>query len=146
MKLGWFAVAGLVLVGVAGVLTWSHLDQANKLKSGTFRKVELEVVEARSASTQASGGLLQVRWQAADGSEQEGVALIALADVKSGKFAKGQKVAGWVHPGLWRPSVGEQQPSLEADQQFMAYAAAVCAAIGLGLLGFAAATGRLLSD
>lgn len=146
MKLSWFAVAAIVLLGVAAMLVYTWRDQDQKLRSGQWQRVELEVIRTQVRARGNRGALLLVKWQdPADRSAKDGAALIDDKDLDSGKYQPGQKVAGWVHPGFWRPEVGEAAPNLEPEQSFLLPAAGACAALGLALLAFAIKTGRIFS-
>ena len=137
MKLGNLATVGVVLVGVAGMLTYAHFDQAGKLAKGQFKQVDLTVVHTQHESNKASTGLVFVRWQDPDdGSAKDSAALIASAEVTSGKYQPGQTVKGWVHPALFRPELSDAKPTYVADQGFMAKGAVACAALGLALIAW----------
>ncbi len=144
MKLSWLAVAAIVLLGVAAMLVYTWRDQDQKLRTGQWQRVELEVLRTQVRSRGNRGGLLLVKWQdPADHSAKDGAALIDEKDVDSGKYQPGQKVPGWVHPGFWRPEVGETAPNLQPEQSFLLPAAGACAALGLALLGIAIKTSRI---
>ncbi len=145
MKLSVVATVGLVLVGVAGVLAWTHFDQAAKLQAGKWTRVQttvLQVIEARGAQ---HGGIAVLRWTDGAGNTQDGGAYVPIDDFKAGRYKVGDAVAAWVHPGFSRPELAEAEPNLAPDQGFTGRAAIACLLLGLGLLGFAGATGRLLA-
>ncbi|MBM4345099.1 MAG: DUF3592 domain-containing protein [Deltaproteobacteria bacterium] len=145
MKLSLFATVGLVLVGVAGALAWTHFDQAAKLKAGKWVRVQatvLQVVEARSAQ---HGAIAVLRWATDDGRTNDGGAYVTGADFKAGRFKAGETVWAWVHPGFARPELGEAEPNLAPDQGFTGKAAVACLILGLALLAFTLATARFSS-
>lgn len=145
MKLGWLTIVGLVLLGAAAMLGWTWRDQARKLSEGQWTAVELDVLRTQVRSIGNRGGLLFVAWtEPASGTRKDGAALIDARDIDSGRYQPGQKIKGWVHPGFWRPEVGDTQPNLAPEQSFLPVAAAACAALGLLALGIAWQTGRLV--
>jgi len=145
VRLGWVATAGLVCVGLAGVLAWTHVDTARRLARGDYQRVDFTVVSAVRAPGDGRLGLLTVRFQDPDGGGQrEGTALISAAEAKDGTYREGQAVQGWVHPGMERPVVADARPSHAASQSFTLAAAAVCATLGFGLLALAGAKGWIV--
>ncbi len=145
--MGNLATVGVVLVGVAGMLAYAHFDQAAKLAKGEFKQVDLTVQRTQHMSNKATSGLVLVRWQdPEDGSAKDGAALIASADVASGKYQPDQVIKGWVHPAMFRPEISETKPSYSDDQGFMGKAAVACLALGLGLLGWTLKSGAFLVD
>ncbi|MBI5609978.1 MAG: hypothetical protein HY902_13980 [Deltaproteobacteria bacterium] len=146
MKLTWPATVAVVLLGAAAMLLYTWHDQDQKLRTGQWQRVELEVVRTEFRALGKQGALVLVKWQdPADRSTKDGSALISSEDKDSSRFQPGQRVAGWVHPGFWHAELGETAPNLEPDQSFLLPAAGACAALGLALLAFAVKTGRIFS-
>ncbi len=145
MKLSIVATVGLVLVGVAGALAWTHFDGAARLKAGKWTRLQASVVQVIEARGAQHGGIAVLRWTDTDGKSQDGGAYVPVADFKAGRYKAGDSVQAWVHPGFSRPELSEAEPNLAPDQGFTGTAAIACLVLGLGLLGFAGATGRLLS-
>lgn len=146
MRLGWLPIVALVLLGTAAVLAWTWRDQAQALAAGRWARAELQVVRAEPRSAGHTGGLLFVVWaEPSTGAPHDGAALIDSQDLNAPGYQPGQRIVGWVHPGFWRPVIGETAPQLERDQRFLLPAAAACAGLGLVLLGLAWKTGRILA-
>lgn len=145
MRLGNLAIAGIVSLGVAGLMAYTHFDQAAKLRAGKWAQVAASVVSVVEARGAQHGGIAVLRW-AGDGGQQDGGALVPTADFAAGKYKPGDSVQAWVHPGFSRPVLSAAEPNLQPDQSFTGYAAVACGILGLALLALAARSGAILVD
>ena len=117
MRIGNVAVAGVVVLGVAGLLAYTHFDQAKKLRAGTFQAYDMTVLSVVGAAGSQHGGLVVMRWtEQPAGEVREGGAYITLDDYKAQKYKPGDSVRAWAHPGMSRPVISAAMPNSSAAE------------------------------
>jgi hypothetical protein len=145
MRVGVIATVGLVMLGLSAVLAWTHFDQGSRQRAGEWTRMDAQVDEVRLASRAPLSGLVTLSWDDGRGARQAGVAWISREDFDAGRYKVGDRVAAWVHPGFPRPELSEVPPDHAPDQAFTSVAALVALVAGVGLIGFAVATGRFFA-
>jgi hypothetical protein len=146
MKLSWLTVIAIVLLGSAAMLAYTWRDQDQKLRTGHWQRVELEVIRTQARSRNNMGGMVLVKWQdPSDHSAKDGAALITTSEMNSNKYPPGSTLQGWVHPGFRLLELSEAEPKVQVEQSFLLRASSACAALGLVLLAFAIKTGRIFA-
>ncbi len=127
------------------MMAWEHFDQAGRLKTGTWSRVHASVLEVTLRGSGHTGGIAMLRWTDATGQARDGSAFVSAEDLQTRRYEAGGSVQAWHHPGFFRLELSEVKPDIAPSQSFTGIAAIACLVLGLGLLGFAGATGRLLA-
>lgn len=147
MGLSMWTAAGLVSLAAAGVVWFSHAQEASKLQRGEWKAIDYQVVSTRAAARDKLGSRVEISYT--DPATQQPVSrnlpVQLLSDEAAKKYPVGAVRKGWVHTGLDEPFLHEDKPDLSQSAGVDVRVALGLAGLGLALLAFAWKTGRLFS-
>ncbi len=147
MGLSMWTAAGLVALAAAGVVWFTHAEEAGKLQKGELKAIDYQIVSTRAAARDKLGSRVEITYT--DPISQQAVSrnlpVQLLSDEAAKKYPAGAVRKGWVHTGLDEPFLHEEKPDLSKSAGVDVRVAFGLVGLGLGLLAFAWKTGRLFS-
>lgn len=147
MGLSLWTAAGLVAIAAAGVVWYSHSEEAGKLQRGELKPIDYQIVSTRAAARNKMGSRVEITYT--DPTSQQLVSrnlpIQVTSDEAAKKYPAGAQRKGWVHTGLDEPFLHEEKPDLANSAAVDVRVAYGLAGFGLALLLFAWKTGRLFS-
>lgn len=149
MSISWLGTAGVLMLGTGLLLAWTHHDTAHRLAGPAFRPIDYEVlrVEEQRYATDSQRGtatrwLVHIRFvDPFTGQILDRAGQTSRADAQG--YTPGERRRGLYAPQWPRPELTEVAPDVSRDQAFLLWGAWLLVPLGLLVLGFAAATGRL---